>query len=176
LIEFQPNVYINNGKRFQLLCFTKNSTYSICCESESERETFDWVDIFSKNIQKKKDVLTQSNIEENKELERSLLRNRVVLKRKDLTTKEIEFHVLRKKLWGIERQIRENKFEISYLEEETNELNQDLTSAQRRLETITQLLDSLKEEFFQDSTQIEKTDIEFWKYFGRDFDVKNLIY
>jgi len=176
LNEIKENQYLENGKKFQMLCFTKSSTYSIVCEVDSEKDAIEWIEILIKSIQKKKEALIQSNVEANLENERSLMRNRVVLRRKDLNEKEFEFYNIRKHLWNLERQIKENTFEISLLEEETNELNEDLKNMKKNLKAINKKLSEIKKEYKDDSCEIEKTDIKFWKYLGRDFDVIFIIF
>jgi hypothetical protein len=174
LIELLEDSYLN-GNIFHLVSFTKNSSYSICCEAESCNEALQWVEIISENIEKKKSALLQFNINENSDVRRSKLKESFDSDCKSLLTKEIERQNLEQKYSEIKESVDLNVKEISILEEETKEL---IIKSPFLIEKLAQLemdLDKLEKQTQEATEEIESTDKNYWQYLARDFDVRIIL-
>jgi DNA repair exonuclease SbcCD ATPase subunit len=171
LIELIEDSYLN-GNTFHLVSFTKNCSYSICCEAESLNEACQWVSIISQNIEKKKSVLLQSNINENSDMRRSKLIESLEEDCEILLKKEIELQNLEQKHSEIKESIDSNLKEISMLEEETKELIKKSPFLSEKIGQIEMDLDHLEKKTQESAKEIESTDKNYWQYLARDFDVR----
>jgi hypothetical protein len=171
LIELLEDSYLN-GNIFHLVSFTKNCSYSICCEAESRNEALQWVSIISQNIEKKKLALLQSNIKENSDMRRSKLKESFDSDCKSLLTKEIERQNLEQKHSEIKESIDLNVKEISMLEEETKELIKKSPFLSEKIGQLDTDLDELRKKTQEEAKEIESTDKNYWQYLARDFDVR----
>jgi DNA repair exonuclease SbcCD ATPase subunit len=174
LIELLEDSYLN-GNIFHLVSFTKNSSYSICCEAESLNEALQWVEIISENIEKKKSALLQSNNNENLDIRRSKLIESLEENCESLLKKEIECQNLEQKYSEIKESIDSNVKEISMLEEETKELIKKSPFISEKIGQIHTEIDELEKKTQEAAKEIESTDKNYWQYLARDFDVRIIL-
>jgi hypothetical protein len=170
LLELLENSYLN-GNIFHLSSFTKNAMYSICCEAESEKEAFNWVQILSINIEKEKEKLLKFNLKQNVQQNRSYSMKLLHNNNASATVLEMELGETKKKIAEMKESIQSKKIQIRKLELENQDLIERSPIFLKKLDLLEEKLNQLRIETQKELIEIEETDKIFWNFFGRELEV-----